>query len=331
MLCSSASIVAPASRRHAGFPFVVGSIPQSAGRSMPRMRPRRSSAAAMVAPVLPAETTASASPCFTSEVAMPIDVSARRRSALAGCSSIATTLRRSRYAFLGLASQKRCSFRGLRSILSGAGLLQPDEPAEEEVLSLRHRSGAAVTDRYDEQTAGRDVRDLGAIGGPRRIDVVHRRRDGAKTGVIALHEVEIRGDAEVRVPRLAADHPRRAVPRGGEHEPATRRREARGLQIEPLVLAEERPRVTTVDVRGPKRVGLSFGEVDVDQAIGRGRDAEVATVDQQLLALASPKIHSLDRVVIAYVLPALDDPGRPLEIEDVAGRIEARRAVEDVV
>src|SRR6267143_7219841 len=91
MLCSSASIVAPASSRHAGFPFVVGNIPQSAGRSIPRMRPRTRSAAAIVAPVLPADTTASASPCLTIDVATPIDVSARRRSAVAGCSSIPTT------------------------------------------------------------------------------------------------------------------------------------------------------------------------------------------------------------------------------------------------
>src|SRR2546421_856220 len=91
MLCSSASIVAPASSKHAGFPFVVGNIPQSAGRSIPRMRPRTSSAAAIVAPVLPAETTASASPCLTIAVATPIDVSARRRRAVAGCSSIPTT------------------------------------------------------------------------------------------------------------------------------------------------------------------------------------------------------------------------------------------------
>src|SRR3989442_667312 len=98
MLCSSASIVAPASRRHAGFPREVGSIPQSAGRSMPRMRPSVMSAAAIVAPVFPAETTASASPVFTITVATPIDVSPRLRSAFAGCSSIATTSRASRTA-----------------------------------------------------------------------------------------------------------------------------------------------------------------------------------------------------------------------------------------
>src|SRR5256886_1513568 len=91
MLCSSASIVAPASSRHAGFPFVVGNIPHSAGRSIPRMRRGTRSAAAIVAPVLPADTTASASPCLTIAVATPIDVSARRRSAVAGCSSIPTT------------------------------------------------------------------------------------------------------------------------------------------------------------------------------------------------------------------------------------------------
>src|SRR5256886_1083762 len=91
MLCSSASIVAPASSRQAGFPFVVGNMPHSAGRSMPRMRPSTRSAAAIVAPVLPADTTASASPCLTIDVATPIEVSARRRSAVAGCSSMPTT------------------------------------------------------------------------------------------------------------------------------------------------------------------------------------------------------------------------------------------------
>src|SRR6267143_460529 len=101
MLCSSASIVAPASSRHAGFPFAVGNIPQSAGRSIPRMRPRTRSAAAIVAPVLPAETTASASPCLTIDVATPIDVSARRRSAVAGCSSIPTTSLASRIVMPG--------------------------------------------------------------------------------------------------------------------------------------------------------------------------------------------------------------------------------------
>src|SRR5439155_19418717 len=100
--------------------------------------------------------------------------------------------------FLGWPAKNGAPSGGLRSILSGDGLLQPDEPAEEEVLSLRHRSGAAVSDRYDEHTAGRDVPDLGAIGGPRRIDVVHRRRAGAKTAVTALHAAEIRGAAVAR-------------------------------------------------------------------------------------------------------------------------------------
>src|SRR2546430_16191525 len=58
---------------------------------MPRMRPSTRSAAAIVAPVLPADTTASASLCLTIDVATPIEVSARRRSAVAGCSSMPTT------------------------------------------------------------------------------------------------------------------------------------------------------------------------------------------------------------------------------------------------
>jgi hypothetical protein len=66
-------------------------MPQSAGRSMPRTRPSTRSAAAIVAPVLPAETTASASPFFTIVVATPMDVSDRRRRTLAGCSSMAMT------------------------------------------------------------------------------------------------------------------------------------------------------------------------------------------------------------------------------------------------
>src|SRR5712691_11628719 len=108
MLFSSASIVAPASRRQAGLPFVVGNMPHSAGRSIPRMRPSTRSAAAIVAPVLPAETTASASPCLTIDVAIPIDVSARLRSAVAGCSSIPTTSFASRMVMPGGISAPTC-------------------------------------------------------------------------------------------------------------------------------------------------------------------------------------------------------------------------------
>ena len=76
-------------------PFTVGSIPQRAGRSIPGMRFRMSTAEAIVAPVFPALTTASASPRFTSSVATPMDVSVRRRSSDDGCSCISTTSRAS--------------------------------------------------------------------------------------------------------------------------------------------------------------------------------------------------------------------------------------------
>ena len=60
----------------------------SAGRSMPSMRPRRKTAAAMVAPVEPALTTASALPSRTRSVATRIDARRLARRAAAGCSPI---------------------------------------------------------------------------------------------------------------------------------------------------------------------------------------------------------------------------------------------------
>ena len=63
----------------------------SPGRSTPRRRPRRRTAAAIPAPVWPAVTTASASPRFTSSVATRIDASFFSRSAMAGCSCISMT------------------------------------------------------------------------------------------------------------------------------------------------------------------------------------------------------------------------------------------------
>src|SRR5512146_2396227 len=46
-------------------PVAVGNITARAGRSTPRMRPRRNSAVTMAAPVFPAVTKASASPFLT--------------------------------------------------------------------------------------------------------------------------------------------------------------------------------------------------------------------------------------------------------------------------
>ena len=63
----------------------------SAGRSTPRRRPSRRTAAAIPAPVWPAVTTASASPFRTRSVATRIEASFFSRRASAGCSCMPTT------------------------------------------------------------------------------------------------------------------------------------------------------------------------------------------------------------------------------------------------
>ena len=69
----------------------VGSGAASAGRSMPGSVRSASFAIAISAPVLPADTAASARPCFTWSMAMPIDVFLARRIAALGLSLDPTT------------------------------------------------------------------------------------------------------------------------------------------------------------------------------------------------------------------------------------------------
>ena len=64
----------------------VGSKAASAGRSIPGMVRSASFDIAIIAPVLPAETAASARPSFTALIAMPIDVVRARRIAWLGFS-----------------------------------------------------------------------------------------------------------------------------------------------------------------------------------------------------------------------------------------------------
>ena len=73
------------------WPLTVGSAAQMAGRSMPGSILRTKREIAISAPVLPAETQASASPFLTRLIATRIDESFLLRKATAGDSSIPTT------------------------------------------------------------------------------------------------------------------------------------------------------------------------------------------------------------------------------------------------
>ncbi len=85
------STVAPTSRSRVGVASGPGIGVTMAGRAIPRMRPMRSRALAMVAPVLPALTMASARPSRTASAQRTSDESFLRRTLLAGSSSMATT------------------------------------------------------------------------------------------------------------------------------------------------------------------------------------------------------------------------------------------------
>ena len=84
------STVAPASTRICAPCPGTGIGAAIAGREMPRIRPMRRSAAAIVAPVLPAPTMASALPSFTSCAHCTTEASFLRRTTVAG-SCISTT------------------------------------------------------------------------------------------------------------------------------------------------------------------------------------------------------------------------------------------------
>ena len=87
--CASAPIEAPTSSTMES-PRSVGHWQASAGRSMPAIMRRQNFAMAMSAPVLPAETVASASPVFTASSAIHMDETRRPwRNAWLGFASMA--------------------------------------------------------------------------------------------------------------------------------------------------------------------------------------------------------------------------------------------------
>ena len=69
----------------------------------------------------------------------------------------------------------------------------------------------------------------------------------------------------------------------------------------------------------------------VHDAVGGRRDRRVRPVDDQPLALAGPEVEALERILVPDEGSGLDDRGTAVEVEDVAGAVEAWRGVEDVV
>ncbi len=85
------SVVAPPSTSRCGVENGTGMGTATAGRAAPRMRPKRSSALAMVAPVLPAPTIASARPSRTDSAARTTEASFFVRTDTPGSSFISMT------------------------------------------------------------------------------------------------------------------------------------------------------------------------------------------------------------------------------------------------
>ena len=84
----------------------------SAGRSTPRIRPWINSAAAMMAPELPAEVQPSARPALHNRAHTEIEESGLLRTAWAGCSSIAMTWVQGTICNRGWLSSRGCTSRG---------------------------------------------------------------------------------------------------------------------------------------------------------------------------------------------------------------------------
>jgi len=84
------SVLAPASISRT-WPVVVGISAPIAGRSIPGMRPSVKRAAAITAPLFPAEIIPAACPSLTWRRATLIEALGLRRAAFAACSSIAIT------------------------------------------------------------------------------------------------------------------------------------------------------------------------------------------------------------------------------------------------
>jgi hypothetical protein len=109
-------------------------------------------------------------------------------------------------------------------------------------------------------------------------------------------------------------------------------RETRRLQVpEGVLRLEERRGVAAVDVRAPQRVDLAVLEVDDREHLAVRRDRRVGAVLEQPRALIRAQVDALDPVVVADVRAVLDDRRAPVHVEHVAGRVEARARVEDVV
>src|SRR5207249_490467 len=214
---------------------------------------------------------------------------------------------------------------------------QTDEVAEEKVLNLSERLDASGRDRDDEESTGADVRDLCPVRRPGGNHVVERVKELPGARAVARGKVEVGRSGEMRRAGRSAGRKRRW--RGGdrvsgrrEDDLATLCGKARRLQVPPGVARlEEGPSVRAIDVRRPDAVRLTLREMDVNDAIGGRRDRGIRAVDDQPLALAGPQIEALERILVPDEGPRLDDRGAAMEIENVAGAVEARRRVEDVI
>src|SRR3989454_3483262 len=71
--------------------------------------------------------------------------------------------------------------------------------------------------------------------------------------------------------------------------------------------------------------------MDVDNAIAGRRNRGVSAVDDEALAFPGPEVETLERVLVPDKRARLDDRRATVEVQDVAGAIEARRRIEDVV
>src|SRR5688500_10876941 len=120
--------------------------------------------------------------------------------------------------------------------------------------------------------------------------------------------------------------------RGRECNDAVLWREPRGLQVpEGVACLQEWTRIRAVDVGTPQRVDLPVLQMHVDEGLAVGADRGIGAVSHQAFALAGAEIHSLERVLVTYEGAVLDDRRAAMEVDDVAGRVEARARVEDVV
>src|SRR5437870_2119608 len=69
----------------------------------------------------------------------------------------------------------------------------------------------------------------------------------------------------------------------------------------------------------------------INNAIAGRRDHRISAVDDEALAFPGPEVETLERVLVPDKRSRLDDRRATVEVQDVAGAIEARRRIEDVV